>query len=73
MSAVSKINNHFDNLHDVIIICPKCSNKKILQVPERLIQQADGLTTVSIPAGLVCIHSFQAFIDKQYNVRGYQS
>jgi len=30
------------------------------------------LTTVSIPFGLICNHSFNAFIDKKFKVRGYQ-
>ncbi|MFX1452620.1 MAG: hypothetical protein ACFFCM_17415, partial [Promethearchaeota archaeon] len=30
------------------------------------------LTTISIPSGSVCDHGFQAFVDKNYKVRGYQ-
>ena len=34
--------------------------------------QNQHLTTVSIPFGLVCNHSFNAFFDKNFKVRGYQ-
>jgi hypothetical protein len=30
------------------------------------------LTTISLPKGLVCDHHFQAFVDKNFVVRGYQ-
>lgn len=55
------------------IICPKCSKKDFLKVPEKIIDQSKQLTTVSLPAGLICQHSFQAFIDKNLKVRGYQT
>lgn len=55
------------------IICPKCSKKDFLKVPEKIIDQSKQLTTVSLPAGLICQHSFQAFVDKNLKVRGYQT
>jgi len=55
------------------IICPRCSKKDFLKVPEKIIDQSKQLTTVSLPAGLICQHSFQAFIDKNLKVRGYQT
>ena len=30
------------------------------------------LTTISIPKDTVCKHHFQAFVDKQFRIRGYQ-
>lgn len=53
-------------------MCPVCKSKKILKVPKSVINQAKQLTTMSIAKGLVCEHQFQAFIDKNFNVRGYQ-
>jgi len=41
-------------------------------VPSQIINQSNQLSTVSIPSGLVCKHTFQAFIDKNFKVRGYQ-
>ncbi|MBD3194477.1 MAG: hypothetical protein GF317_05430 [Candidatus Lokiarchaeota archaeon] len=61
-----------EKLQDVQIICPKGKKRKILKVPEKIINQSKQLTTISIPSGLVCEHSFQAFVDKNFQVRGYQ-
>jgi hypothetical protein len=57
---------------NVLIVCPKCKQKKQLGVPIKIINQSKQLTTVSIPSELCCEHSFQAFIDKNFTVRGYQ-
>jgi len=54
-------------------ICPKCSASKQLEFPKSVIDKAKNLTTISIPKYLICEHSFQAFIDKNYKIRGYQS
>ena len=56
----------------VLIICPKCKTKKKLKVPSKIINQSEGVITISIPAGFICEHSFQAFVDKFSAVRGYQ-
>ena len=56
----------------VQFICPVCKSSKELKISKSVIKQAKSLTTVSIPSGLICKHSFQAFIDKQFKVRGYQ-
>jgi len=58
---------------NIKIICPKCSNTDFLKIPEKIINQSKQLTTVSLPAGTVCQHNFQAFIDKNFKVRGYQT
>jgi len=57
---------------DIIFICPVCKFSKGLKFPKSIISQAKQLTTISIPKGLVCDHHFQAFVDKQFKVRGYQ-
>lgn len=61
-----------DLLHDVVMECPLCYKKKKLKIPLKIINQSKQLTTVSVPKGLVCYHNFQAFIDKNFIVRGYQ-
>ena len=60
------------SLKEVMIICPKCDTKKKLLIPIKIINQSKQLTTVSIPTKVCCEHSFQAFIDKNFKVRGYQ-
>jgi hypothetical protein len=57
---------------EVTIKCPECANMNTIAIPAKIINQSKQLTTVSIPAGLVCEHSFQAFIDKNFKARGYQ-
>jgi len=57
---------------DILVVCPTCKSKKELKIPVKIINQAKQLTTVSIPAGAVCDHSFQSFVDKNFKVRGYQ-
>ncbi|MEJ2295484.1 MAG: hypothetical protein P8Y23_12050 [Candidatus Lokiarchaeota archaeon] len=52
--------------------CPVCKKEKILKFPKTVINQAKQLTTISLPKGLVCDHHFQAFVDKNFMVRGYQ-
>ena len=57
---------------EVKVSCPVCKTEKVLQFPRSVINQAKQLTTISLPKGLVCDHHFQAFIDKNFVVRGYQ-
>ncbi|MFX1316941.1 MAG: hypothetical protein ACFE9T_13850 [Promethearchaeota archaeon] len=75
--AFTKASNNINitDLHGYITIqfvCPACKSKKVLKVPKSVINQAKQLTTMSIAKGLVCTHQFQAFVDKNFNVRGYQ-
>ena len=56
----------------VQFFCPVCKSNKILKISKSVINQANSLTSVSIPSGLICKHSFQAYVDKQFKVRGYQ-
>ena len=57
---------------EVKVSCPVCKTEKILKFPKSVIKKAKQLTTISLPKGLVCNHHFQAFIDKNFVVRGYQ-
>ena len=61
-----------ENYKNILIVCPTCRGQKILQIPKKILDKNKGLTTVSIPANLICEHSFQAFVDKNFMVRGYQ-
>jgi hypothetical protein len=57
---------------EILIKCPICETKNKLKMPYKIINQSKQLTTISIPSGLICNHSFQAFIDKNFKIRGYQ-
>lgn len=61
-----------DEIHNITIKCPTCNSKKNLVIPEDIISKSKQLTTISVPKGLVCEHTFQVFIDKNSKVRGYQ-
>ena len=56
----------------VKITCPVCKVNKELMFPKSVIKEARQLTTISLPKGLLCDHHFQAFVDKNFIVRGYQ-
>ena len=69
------IQSDFSNLSkgtEINFVCPVCKAKKSLQFPNSVINKAKQLTTISLPKGLVCEHHFQAFVDKNFIVRGYQ-
>ena len=57
---------------NITVVCPTCNKRKDLKIPSKIINQSKQLTTVSIPSGAVCEHSFQSFVDKNFKVRGYQ-
>jgi hypothetical protein len=55
----------------VQIKCPKCETRKYLKIPVKIVSQTQNLTTISIPQGVVCEHSFQILIDKTFTVKRY--
>ena len=61
-----------DDSAKIRFICPVCKSEKTLHVPKSVIIKAKNLTTMSIAKGLVCNHQFQAYVDKNCAVRGYQ-
>ena len=64
--------NDLNEYSPITFICPVCKTRKELKIPNAIINKARQLTTVSIPKGLVCEHHFQAFVDKNFVIRGYQ-
>lgn len=62
-----------ENYVKIRLRCPRCGKEKVLKVPMELTKHSEHLTTISIPSDFVCKHSFQAFIDKDFNVRAYQN
>ena len=53
-------------------ICPKCETQKALKIPIKIINQSQDDTTINIPKGLVCEHSFQIIVDRHFNIKRYQ-
>ena len=56
----------------ISIICPICKKNKKVIIPKAIVNEAKQLTAVSIAKDIVCEHHFQAFVDKNFVVRGYQ-
>ncbi len=56
----------------VRVVCPVCNKSKDLTVPKSIVNNSSQLTTLSVPKGAACEHHFQAFLDKNFKVRGYQ-
>jgi small GTP-binding protein len=53
-------------------VCPICKAEKKLTISKSMLSQEKTLTTVSIQKNEICEHHFQAFIDKNFKIRGYQ-
>lgn len=53
-------------------VCPSCKAEKELFISESIISQSKNLTTISISKDELCEHHFQAFVDKDFKIRGYQ-
>jgi len=68
----AKENYQVDSFKKVHLVCPECHTKKNLTVPSKIIEQSQHVITISIPTGLICEHHFQAFVDKNCDIRGYQ-
>ncbi|MFO7795053.1 MAG: hypothetical protein ACQERB_03645 [Promethearchaeati archaeon] len=71
-NCTNPIKSHMDDFVKVIFVCPICKKKKEVVLPKNAINQTKGLSTLSIHKELVCEHTFQAYIDKNYKIRGYQ-
>ncbi|MFX1257708.1 MAG: hypothetical protein ACFFAN_07615 [Promethearchaeota archaeon] len=59
-------------MEKVKIVCPSCSKNGIIEIsPDALKNSLRGLLAVNIAKGIICEHSFIAYIDKNLNVRDY--
>ena len=56
----------------VKIVCPICKAEKELAISTEILKKSKTMTTISIQRNEICEHHFQAFIDKNFIVRGYQ-
>jgi hypothetical protein len=72
LNGVEELNNHKELYEDISLKCPKCKIQKTIKVPSKILAQTGMVTTIGIPVGLICDHSFQAYVDKHSSVRGYQ-
>jgi len=54
------------------VICPICKTKDVIGIPKRGLNNKSNLTTISIHKGFICPHHFQIFMDKSFQIRGYQ-
>ncbi|MFX1310474.1 MAG: hypothetical protein ACFE8C_12300 [Promethearchaeota archaeon] len=54
------------------IVCPICKTRDIIGIPPSRLNKKSQLTTISVYKGLLCPHHFQFFIDKNFQIRGYQ-
>ncbi|MBN1215159.1 MAG: hypothetical protein JXA99_06915 [Candidatus Lokiarchaeota archaeon] len=72
MSIKSNLKSEFIGYKDVKIVCPICKKIDTIQIPEMIINESNHLTTIQIPKYRVCDHIIIPFIDKNFNVRGYQ-
>lgn len=70
-AKINEINASVE-IKKINVICPICKSRQDIDVPESIIRQNAQLTTISVPKNLVCKHHFQAFVDRQFKVRGYQ-
>lgn len=68
-----KEKNEGEQQKAIVIVCPRCKIAKKIKIPVKSINLSKQLTTISIPSGLNCEHGFQAFVDKNFKVRGYQT
>ncbi|MFX1329614.1 MAG: hypothetical protein ACFE91_15915 [Promethearchaeota archaeon] len=61
-----------ENFKFIQVVCPKCEKLKSLKIPIKIVSQTQNLTTISIPKGMICEHSFQMLIDRSFTIRRYQ-
>jgi len=69
--STEDLNGQEQLFENVTLICPKCKTLKVIKVPSKILTQTGTVTTIGIPVGLICDHSFQAYVDKFSSVRGY--
>ena len=60
-------------LIELKFICPVCRTEKTLPIPKSpIVKGKEDLAKFIIHKGLICDHQFQALIDKDFIVQGYQ-
>ncbi len=75
MTAIfSKNNSELRNAKVVRIIakCPSCKANDFIEVPDDIVNEAIGLTGITVAPGIVCEHRFLIYLDKNFAIRGSQ-
>ena len=72
LKPAEESSDHKELFENIVLRCPRCGTQKTIQVPSKVITQSGMVITIGIPVGLICDHSFQAYVDKFSSVRGYQ-
>lgn len=72
LKSAEENSDHKELFENIVLRCPRCGTQKTIQVPSKVITQSGMVITIGIPVGLICDHSFQAYVDKFSAVRGYQ-
>ncbi|MFX1258444.1 MAG: hypothetical protein ACFFAN_11330, partial [Promethearchaeota archaeon] len=67
-----KNNKNSKDENIVKIICPICKTTKEIVISSSILSPLKNITTISIRRNEICEHHFQAFIDQNFKVRGYQ-
>ena len=62
----------FANTKKIQVICPICKTRDIVSIPASTLNKDSQLITISVHKGLICPHHFQFFMDKNFQIRGYQ-
>ena len=57
---------------EVLLECPICHAKDFVTLNGEVSKNEAGLTKILVPKKLLCKHTFQVFVDKNYKVRSYQ-
>ena len=71
LKTTEDIKSQRELFENIILRCPKCETQKRIKVPSKIITKSGTVITIGIPVGLICDHSFQAYVDKYSDVRGY--
>lgn len=60
--------NEFEKWTPIQLQCPVCKEQKLIEIPERIINQENNLTNISIPKYKICEHAFMVSVDKKFKV-----
>jgi hypothetical protein len=60
-----------ERFSEITIVCPKCNKRGNVLIPMRIRKKEDkSLVKVCIREGKICPHSFIAYLDSDFKVRG---
>ena len=72
LKDIKKIAKSIEPICEIQILCPICHANKFINIPQNIIKKSINLAKVLIHSGIVCKHSLQIFIDKNYDVRSIE-